>query len=148
MGETSSTAYRGDHGLIAYDHSQVTGNPHNTTFAQLGSKPTTLSGFGITDAVTSTVFDNHKNNINAEKHLTQAQLTTLINLSNWWKIDASGNLYTEKNLYSTKGVSALGLGEDGGGSSGGVDMLDSWANYTRARRIGFESNPIRHYNCN
>ena len=32
LGETSSTAYRGDRGKIAYDHSQtVTGNPHNVT---------------------------------------------------------------------------------------------------------------------
>ena len=31
LGETSSTAYRGDRGKIAYDHSQTTGNPHNTT---------------------------------------------------------------------------------------------------------------------
>lgn len=33
LGETSSTAYRGDRGKIAYDHSQITdgSNPHNTT---------------------------------------------------------------------------------------------------------------------
>lgn len=32
LGETSTTAYRGDRGKIAYDHSQIiTGNPHNTT---------------------------------------------------------------------------------------------------------------------
>lgn len=31
LGETASTAYRGDRGKIAYDHSQVTGNPHGTT---------------------------------------------------------------------------------------------------------------------
>ncbi len=31
LGETSSTAYRGDNGKIAYDHSQSQGNPHNTT---------------------------------------------------------------------------------------------------------------------
>lgn len=32
LGETSSTAYRGDRGKTAYDHSQVaTGNPHNST---------------------------------------------------------------------------------------------------------------------
>ncbi len=29
LGETSTTAYRGDRGKIAYDHSQATGNPHN-----------------------------------------------------------------------------------------------------------------------
>jgi hypothetical protein len=55
LGETSSTAYRGDRGKAAYDHSQVSGaNPHATTFSQLNSKPTTISGFGITDAFTKT----------------------------------------------------------------------------------------------
>lgn len=51
LGETSSTAYRGDLGKTAYNHSQITAaNPHGTTFAQLASKPTTLSGYGIMDA--------------------------------------------------------------------------------------------------
>lgn len=36
LGETSSTAYRGDLGKTAYDHSQNTGNPHGTTKADLG----------------------------------------------------------------------------------------------------------------
>jgi len=36
LGETSSTAYRGDRGKIAYDHSQTSGNPHNTTKADIG----------------------------------------------------------------------------------------------------------------
>jgi hypothetical protein len=55
LGETSATAYRGDRGKTGYDHSQiVTGNPHAVTFAQLGSKPTTIAGFGITDAYTKT----------------------------------------------------------------------------------------------
>lgn len=54
LGETSVTAYRGDRGKTAYDHSQATGNPHGTTFDQLGSKPTTISGFNITDAYTKT----------------------------------------------------------------------------------------------
>lgn len=37
LGETSSTAYRGDRGKIAYDHSQVTsGNPHNVTKEEIG----------------------------------------------------------------------------------------------------------------
>lgn len=36
LGETSATAYRGDRGKTAYDHSQVTGNPHGTTKADLG----------------------------------------------------------------------------------------------------------------
>lgn len=36
LGETSSTAYRGDRGKIAYDHSQATGNPHGTTKSDIG----------------------------------------------------------------------------------------------------------------
>ena len=35
LGETSSTAYRGDRGKIAYDHSQATGNAHNTKVEEL-----------------------------------------------------------------------------------------------------------------
>ena len=37
LGETSSTAYRGDRGKIAYDHSQKTsGNPHSVTKKDVG----------------------------------------------------------------------------------------------------------------
>lgn len=37
LGETSSTAYRGDRGKTAYDHSQITaGNPHGTTKTDIG----------------------------------------------------------------------------------------------------------------
>lgn len=37
LGETSSTAYRGDRGAAAYAHSQLTsGNPHNVTATDLG----------------------------------------------------------------------------------------------------------------
>ena len=37
LGETSSTAYRGDRGKTAYDHSQITsGNPHNVTKSDVG----------------------------------------------------------------------------------------------------------------
>lgn len=37
LGETSSTAYRGDRGKTAYDHSQtVSGNPHNVTKTDVG----------------------------------------------------------------------------------------------------------------
>ena len=37
LGETSSTAYRGDRGKTAYDHSQLTsGNPHSVTKSDVG----------------------------------------------------------------------------------------------------------------
>lgn len=61
LGETSSTAYRGDNGKIAYDHSQSQGNPHNTTtseiaegankyFTDLRVRNTVLSGLVKTDS--------------------------------------------------------------------------------------------------
>lgn len=36
LGETSGTAYRGDRGKIAYDHTSLTNNPHAVTKAQVG----------------------------------------------------------------------------------------------------------------
>ena len=40
LGETSSTAYPGDKGKAAYDHSQIkTGNPHGTTPSDIGAAP-------------------------------------------------------------------------------------------------------------
>lgn len=35
LGETAQTAYRGDRGKIAYDHSLSQGNPHNTTTSEI-----------------------------------------------------------------------------------------------------------------
>lgn len=62
LGETSATAHRGDHGKTAFDHSQETGNPHGVTFANLGSKPTTIEGFGISDAYSKTEIGNPDTN--------------------------------------------------------------------------------------
>lgn len=36
LGETSATAYRGDRGKTAYDHTSLTNNPHAVTKAQVG----------------------------------------------------------------------------------------------------------------
>lgn len=58
LGETSSTAYRGDRGKTAYDHSQVvSGNPHNVTAAEVGARPDTwtpsASDVGAQPAITA-----------------------------------------------------------------------------------------------
>ena len=36
LGETSTTAYRGDRGKTAFDHTSLTNNPHSVTAAQVG----------------------------------------------------------------------------------------------------------------
>lgn len=41
----------------------------------------------------------------------------------YWKLDENGNLYTDYNAYSTKELSAYGLGEGTGGTGGGASYL-------------------------
>lgn len=56
LGETSASAYRGDRGKAAYDHSQITsGNPHGVTAEMLGLADVALSGkYGdLTDTPTN-----------------------------------------------------------------------------------------------
>src|SRR5690554_1882450 len=63
--------------------------------------------------------------------MTSEQLAILNNLASWWKLDEENDaIYSEKSVYSLKGVSALGYGDSGGSGGGGIDKLDSWANYT------------------
>lgn len=60
LGETSSTAYRGDRGKAAYDHSQLTsGNPHGTTAADVGAVPTarTVNGKALSANIELTAAD-------------------------------------------------------------------------------------------
>ncbi|WCO67863.1 hypothetical protein PO878_03885 [Iamia majanohamensis] len=49
LGETSSTAYRGDRGATAYTHSQTTsGNPHQVTASDVDADPTGTAAAAIT----------------------------------------------------------------------------------------------------
>ena len=64
LGETSDTAYRGDRGKTAYDHSQVTsGNPHNVTKSDVGlSNVTNVAQEAASNKVaswSSTTTDTH-----------------------------------------------------------------------------------------
>jgi hypothetical protein len=74
LGETASTAYRGDRGKTAYDHSQLTsGNPHGVTKNDVG-----LGDVGNFKAVstvasqplTATEKENARNNIGAGTPIT------------------------------------------------------------------------------
>jgi len=54
LGETSTTAYRGDRGKTAYDHSQATGNPHGATPADVGAAAAVHSHSGYVQGLTFT----------------------------------------------------------------------------------------------
>ena len=84
----------------------------------------------VASKLDTSIFNSHasNNDINV-KHLTNAQLNYLNNLISWWKIDANGNLYTEKNLYSTLEVSAYGAGT-GSEGNGGATILDDLTDVT------------------
>lgn len=194
LGETSSTAYRGDRGKIAYEHSQAehqtiingtgfvkangkTLSYDNTTYEPAFTKNTafnknfgttagtvaqgndsriingqtaygwgdhSLAGYALNSALTAHTGNStihitsgertNWNDANSKKHthanksvidaLTQGHIDVLNLLS-----VVDGNIKVDTTLWATGGISALGLG-DGGSSGGGVDMLDSWANYT------------------
>jgi hypothetical protein len=90
LGETSSSAYRGDRGKIAYDHSQLTsGNPHNVTKSDVG-----LSNVVNSDTTTTANITDSSN----KRFVTDAQLTVIGNTSgtNTGDQDLSG--YATKNL--------------------------------------------------
>ena len=90
LGETSASAYRGDRGKIAYDHSQLTsGNPHNVTKSDVG-----LSNVVNSDTTTTANITDSSN----KRFVTDAQLTVIGNTSgtNTGDQDLSG--YATKNI--------------------------------------------------
>jgi hypothetical protein len=90
LGETSASAYRGDRGKIAYDHSQLTsGNPHNVTKSDVG-----LSNVANSDTTTTANITDSSN----KRFVTDAQLTVIGNTSgtNTGDQDLSG--YATKNI--------------------------------------------------
>jgi len=76
LGETSSTAYRGDRGKSAYDHSQLTGNPHGTTRSDLGA--TTVGSNLFTLANPSAIRFLRVNADNTVSPLTDSDFRTAI----------------------------------------------------------------------
>ena len=71
LGETSSSAYRGDRGKIAYDHSQLTsGNPHNVTKSDVGLSNcdnTSDANKPISSATQTALNDKSDKNITLER---------------------------------------------------------------------------------
>ena len=71
LGETADTAYRGDRGKTAYDHSQATGNPHSTTAAQILNAPAgTVAATTVQGAINELASDivQFETNLNLDEY--------------------------------------------------------------------------------
>lgn len=84
IGETSATAYRGDRGKTAYDHSQISsGNPHNSTPDDIGAfaKVFVLGGINFHDFDTPGVYEIRGNSwANGWAGLTGTQGVALLQM--------------------------------------------------------------------
>lgn len=78
LGETSSTAYRGDRGKTAYDHSQTTGNPHGTTKSDVG-----LANVDNTSDANKPVSTPQQTALDLKANAAQAAWTAATMVNSW-----------------------------------------------------------------
>ena len=95
LGETADTAYRGDRGKTAYDHSQATGNPHNTTAAQIQNVPA--------GTVAATTVQGAINELSSDI----VQVETALNLDEYTIAEAFNLLY--RKIISLETIIANGI---------------------------------------
>jgi hypothetical protein len=122
LGETSSTAYRGDRGKIGYDHSFITtGNPHNVNKGDvgLGNADNTTDASKPISTATQTALDGKTSPTGSET------------VSGSWLFQAtSGDSYVEIQKATASDQSAFKLNSEAGytrfimGLAGGSD--DDW----------------------
>ena len=136
LGETSSTAYRGDRGKIAYDHSQTIGNPHGTTKNDIGlgnvpnldttnavNNSHTHSNKSILDLITEpfttslkSLYDGVVTSINnllltGQRLITSGEITKLSNTSGTNTGDeTTSSIQTKRPLKTIEGKSLEGSG--------------------------------------
>ncbi len=136
LGETSSTAYRGDRGKTAYDHTLILGNPHATTLAQITNAGafTTDSISGFTEALTdnstklaTTAFVKGQNYIQASSVFTNGSIPYA---------NLSGVLVQNNGALKYDGVN-LHAGAINPGTYSGIQMNDS-AGRIQAAAVGIK----------
>ena len=102
LGETADTAYRGDRGKTAYDHSQAAGNPHSTTAAQIPNTPAgTIAATTVQGAINELASDI----VQVETNLNQ---TDIKNAEQDASIKSIEQLLSQSNLNQTAQVSSSG----------------------------------------
>lgn len=124
LGETSSTAYRGDRGKTAYDHSQTTGNPHGTTAADVGLG--NVPNVSTNDQTPTFTEASTRNNIASGEKLSVI-LGKVQKFFNDLKTVAFSGSYTD--LTNTPTIPAAQVNSDWNASSGVAEILNKPSSY-------------------
>ena len=159
LGETSSTAYRGDRGKAAYDHSQITnGNPHGTTGANTNltgySKGSSKDAVAATDTVNAAIA-KHENRINAN----QSNILSVQNDVNILKLSEFNNAFGMKisksdtnpdtkvsYMFNAEGMTPAHMDFTGGSFNFGG--FSSWKPVSQNRPVGLNFNGSVAYELN
>lgn len=129
LGTTSSTAYYGDKGKVAYDHSQTTGNPHGTTKSDLGlgnvenkssatirgelTKSNVTTALGYTPPTTNTTYGVVSTTANGLAPKRDGSTTKFLRADGTWAVppDNNTNYYHTPSYTSANGYKiATGTG--------------------------------------
>ena len=108
------------------------------TFAEVASKPTTLGGYGITDAYTKAEAEGRYVNVSGDTMTGRLTLPDALlsgkriyfgDTSHYIELDAEG-FHFSHGVYSEGFVSALGMSDGGGGGGTAYDLLQDWEDYS------------------
>lgn len=125
LGETSSTAYRGDRGKTAYDHSQTTGNPHGTTKSDVGLG--NVPNVSTNDQTPTFTQASTRNNIASGEKLSVI-FGKIQKFFNDLKTVAFSGSYTDLSNKPT--IPAAQVNSDWNASSGVAEILNKPSSYT------------------
>lgn len=77
LGELATTAYRGDRGAIAYNHSQlVTGNPHNTAIGDITGLTTSLATKAVASSLATVATSGSYNDLINKPSIPDGQINS------------------------------------------------------------------------
>lgn len=131
LGETSLTAYRGDRGKTAYEHSQATGNPHGSTKEDFG-----LGNVDNTSDINKPISNSQQEALNnkvdkvtgkglSSNDYTNTDRDKLLNIEAGAQVNEVGEAPLDGEAYLRQnGVWALAPTGGGGGVSSYNDLSD------------------------
>ena len=153
LGETVDTAYRGDRGKTAYDHSLVSGNPHNTAASNIGTDTTNFNG-NLSSAdntiqkALNTLDDMTSGGGNVDIDGTAGETITALdrvylNSSNnkWYRVDSDS---TNPAVGSMRGVAIDAITSDSSGTIRTRGVVSGYTGLTAGAEVWASVNPGGH----